>query len=186
MKPYIKSSAIAIALMMFACDSGPTDYIGEGWAFFSAGELDQAYATFLTPAAQNDPEAFVGLGWVCVELDSMPSADRYFALAAADSLSNGYAGWALTLWARSDYTGCLDKAAFVLRHESSYRFEFKTTIDYKDLIWYQAESYLHLGNNSACLSKIQALDPSFTANLGAANIADVLATKLENLAGTLF
>lgn len=170
-----------------SCGGGGTepDPIAEGWGFFSSGQLFEAHMSFVTAVESGKNEGYIGLGWVCIDLDSLPESDRYFGIVSGDSLSDGYAGWSAVLWARANYAGCITKSDFVLRHEPNYQFTHRPAVNFQDLQWYQASSYLHQGNYSQCLLKIQQLDNNFTTDTNAANAGDVLASKLELLAGQL-
>ena len=185
MKNIIAWMFIAL-LPLLGCGGSTADPLSEGWTFYTSGQLQDAHLSFEDAALSGNQEGYVGLGWVCIDLDSIPEADRYFQLAAADSIADGYAGWSAVLWARSDYSGCILKSDFVLRNDPAYTFDYKPSINAQDMIWYQASSYLHQANYSLCLAKIKALDGSFNANVNDADISDQLAAKLESLAGQLF
>jgi hypothetical protein len=166
-------------------ESTTADPLAEGWAFFESHQYSDAHVSFVTAVESGINEGYVGLGWICIDLDSIPQADRYFGLAAGDSLIDGYAGWSAVAWARGNYASSILKADFVLRNDPGYLFDHQSNIDHRDMIWYQASAYLHLGNYSQCLDRIQELDNSFNTDVNAVNAGDVLAAKLETLAGQL-
>ena len=186
MKPTTKFLIGTLSALMMGCGGGgQSDPVADGWAFFTSGQYGEAHTSFVTAVEAGNPEGYVGLGWVCIDLDSLPEAGRYFSLAAADNFTDGYAGWSAVLWANGNYADCITKADFVLQNDPSYSFDFRPTVNYKDMIWYQASGYLHLGNFSQCLERIQELDGSFTTDVNAVNAGDLLAAKLETLAGQL-
>ncbi len=182
----ISKYLIGLSIVLTGCGgSTPSDPVADGWAFFSSGQFTDAHASFVMGVEQGNREGYVGLGWICIDLDSIPEADRYFGLAAGDSLIDGFAGWSAVLSARGNYSGSILKADFVLRHDPSYTFIHRPTVNFQDMIWYQASAYLQMGNYAACLERIQELDSGFTTNVNAADAGDVLAVKLELLAGQL-
>lgn len=186
MKPMVKFLIGALSAIMLGCGGGgQSDSLAEGWTLFTSGQYADAHVSFVTAVESGQNEGYVGLGWVCIDLDSLTAADRYFGLATADHFTDGYAGWSVVLWAQGSYAECIVKSDFVLQNNPSYLFEYRPTVNFQDMYWYQASSYLHMGNYSACLVKIQALDVNYTTDTLAANAGDVLAAKLELLAGQL-
>ena len=185
----IKIVLLSFLMGFFAsCGGGggsASDPLADGWTFFESGQYTDAHVSFVTAVESGINEGYVGLGWICIDLDSIPQADRYFGLAAGDSLIDGYAGWSAVVWARGNYTSAIQKADFVLRNNSVYAFAHRSTVNFKDMIWYQASAHLHLGNYNQCLERIQELDGSFNTDTGAVNAGDVLAAKLELLATQL-
>lgn len=186
MKPMAKFLIGTLSALMMGCGGGgQSDPLADAWNHFTFGLYQEAHASFVSAVESGNNEGYVGLGWVCIDLDSIPEADRYFGLAAADNFVDGYAGWSAVLWARGNYTDCITKSDFVLQNEASYSFDFRPAVNYQDMIWYQASSYLHLNNFSQCLERIQELDGSYTTDINAINAGDELAAKLETLAGQL-
>jgi hypothetical protein len=176
------------ALIGIGCGSAaaPTGTLTEAWALYTQNRYDEAYLAFQELVPDDPTEANVGLGWCCIGLDSVSRAGNFFSLASATTVTNdAYAGWSAVLWTQKDFQGCIDKTAVVLSNDPNFVFSHRPSVDFRDLIWYQASSYLHLSQYAQCLVQIQKLDSIFSANLSDANIADILATKLESLSKNL-
>lgn len=174
---------VAGALIFNAC--GPAeadpDAIEKAWTLYEEGNVSEAKIIFAEQSAIGNAEAFVGLGWCAIDENQAATAHTYFQNVSGDSLSDAYAGWCAVSWSLEDYPSAIMYAQFVLRHDNAYTFSHKSSVTHSDLIWYQASSYLHASNYSQCYAKIRELEPNYTTDINAVNIADVLSDKLESL-----
>ena len=174
---------IAGALIFNACgpsESDP-DALAQAWALYEQGNITEAKTIFAEQSALGSAEAFVGLGWCAIDENQASIANTHFQSVSGDSLSDAYAGWCAVSWSLGDYPSAIAYAQFVLRHDNAYTFLHKTSVTHKDLIWYQASSYLHASNYTQCYAKIRELESNYTTDINAVNIADVLSAKLESL-----
>lgn len=173
----------------FCVSCGDEDPLDAAWAKFEdakkTNDYTEAYTAFRDLVSSKGAPAIVGLGWTVLRMDSMDAADRYFTQIAADSLTNGYAGWLFAQWALGQYAACVGKGDFVLRKEPRYVFEHDRTVTDEDVKLHQAYAYFHTGNYSQCIAKIQALDPSYIPPaLSDPQLEEKLLTKLESLRST--
>lgn len=166
--------------LTWSCGDDSTDTgLADAWQLFVNGQYAQAHSAFINRLNEDGSEAYVGLGWTTLKMDSLDASDRYFQRASADSLVHGYAGWAITSWLRGNYAGCISQGSFVLRKEADFEFEFNVDVDFRVIILAQAYSYYHLGNFTACVERIQRLDGTYA--MPGSNVAAQLLTKLDQL-----
>ncbi len=197
----MKTKLLAIgAILLASCGPGSdTDPLVQAWQLFSDGKYADAHAEFVAILSVDETNAYVGLGWTTMKMDSINAADKYFTMASNvlplaadsitllpnDSLVHGYAGWAFVAWLKEDYQKAIDRAHFVLRKEPEFKFEFDTKIAKNAILLTLAESYFSLSNYQACIDHIKLIDTSFTASAGDANIKATLLAKLEALSGLI-
>lgn len=172
-------------LLVLALSCGTTEdtNIADGWAAFQLGNYEEAQSFFTSALTTAPKEANEGLGWVAVKEDQLPQARSYFLTSAgvdADTLIGAMAGLAIVSWQQKVYQESLDAANFVLSRQSTFTFEFDPTIVTSVLTLVQAYDYYHLGQFSACLSRIQVLDPGFASTTD----PQALLNKLDALSAT--
>ena len=182
MKKVIKYlSGIALVLTISCGEDDPLD---AGWSKFGDHDYAAAHAEFTSLVSSEGSEAYVGLGWTTLMMDSLPEADAYFALAAGDSLLQGYAGWSIVAWRLGQHNPCIDRAEFAFRNaggHDSYEFPYDPEITHHDLLIHEGFSYYYLQNSFQCLNTIQKMDPSFTVALNNPDLLNILLAKLEAL-----
>jgi hypothetical protein len=182
MKKVIKY--LAGMTLVFAMSCGDDNPLDAGWSKFGERDYAGAHAEFSSLVSSEGSNAYVGLGWTTLMMDSLPEADAYFALAAEDSILEGYAGWSIVAWLLGQHNPCIDRAEFVFRNAGgydSYEFPYDPEITHHDLLIHEGFSYYYLQNSFQCLNTIQKLDPSFTVALNNPNLQNVLLAKLGDL-----
>jgi len=175
---------IAVMLLAYVMSCGPADPLDAGWTKFGEGDYPGAYAEFSSLVESKGSDAYVGLGWTAMKMDSLPQADAYFTLAANDSLLEGYAGWSILAWLQGQHTLCIDRAEFVFSHAggySTYVFPYDPTITYQDLLLHEGFSYYYNLNFAKCIDTIQRMDSAFSVALNDANLQTILLAKLQAL-----
>ncbi len=184
----IHLSFLLISLIFAGCPKDDTKLNGLEQAneTFKDGHYEDALALYEDLILTEGVTAQIGAAWCYIRLNEITSANTYFSLAADDSLTDGYAGWSFTSWALNNPQSAIDKADFVIRKSSNYVFSLDARITKDHLIWIQASSYFQLRNNAACVNKIQLLDASFTPDLNAVNIDQLIAEKLQSLGAVHF
>ncbi len=174
-----KIASISVLYLMFAGCNNEIDPLDEAWDKFEKGNYEGAYLDFSTIGA--DPEAYTGLGWTALEMDSIDVADRFFQLAetasGTDTIVDIYSGWMVSAWVKGHYQKVVDYADIVLSHHPNYVFAHNTEITKSDVQLHQAFSYFHLGNYIKCNAVISLLNTNWVTT----NERDVLLTELESL-----
>ncbi len=172
-------------LAVVSCDEGnPLD---AGWSKFAEGDYPGAHAEFSSLVGSEGAGAYVGLGWTTMKMDSLPEADNYFALAAADSLPEGFAGWSILAWLQGNHTACIDRAEFVFRvvgGYDTYVFPYDPSITYQDLLLHEAYSYYYQQDFFNCVNCIQMIDPSFAVAMNDPTLQAKLLDELQKLMDT--
>ncbi|MCK6541508.1 hypothetical protein L6Q79_02370 [bacterium] len=163
------------------CPSKDETAIEKAQQLFEDGDYEEALSRYESLIATEGSTARVGAGWSAMRLNDLNTANVYFSEAALDSIPDGYAGWSVTLWGSGSLLQSLDKTAFVLRKKPEFKLSLDRSVTHKDLIWVQASCYYQLGNYPGAVNRIQALDDTFAPNMEAANLAEVIALKLQAL-----
>lgn len=173
---------VCLSLIVMSCDEGSP--LEAGWSKFGEGDYVGAHAEFVSLVESEGSTAYVGLGWTAMKMDSLPEADAYFALAAGDSLPEGYAGWSIAAWLLEQHTQCIERAEFVFRSAGSYDsyvFPYDPSITYHDLLLHEGFSYYHNQNFFECINTIQRLDPAFSVALNNTDLQTILLARLQAL-----
>lgn len=171
---------LALLSFLIACEEDPATQVERGWQLFESGDFLEARSAFMNAAASGSTDAYNGLGWSYLRLDSISEARIAFAFASSDSNPEIYAGWSSANVLSEDFQKALEKSAVVLRQDANFVFSHDTDVDYKDMIWQRAYCYYHLGQYALSLQEIQKISPNFNS----ANPADIL-NKLESLSNEL-
>lgn len=170
--------------MMSACGScgaGKEDLSKEAQQAFAEGNYEDALASFLSLVESDPVTGYTGAGWSAVRLHDYTNANVYFQAIAAAKDADAYAGWSLTGWALSDFNSAIQRADTVLSKDADFVLTLDDGVTTADLILVQALCYYETNNFPMTLQKIKLIDSGFNADLNGSNIAQVLATKLEQL-----
>lgn len=173
MKKYF---VFAMGMLWVSC--GEDDPLDVAWSKFRNNDYAGAHQAF-AELTSSRPEAWVGLGWTAMRMDSMPQANVYFANAASDSIVDGYAGWAIADWWAGDNAGVVSGAQFVLRRSPAYVFAHDRTVTARDMQMKEAYAEYRLGNYARVAQIIGSLTGT-TPGTG----PDELLTELEDLFGS--
>ena len=156
---------ISVFLLSAVCSCGDdSSAISDPWQAFADGRYQEAHSLFAELIETETSEAYTGLGWTTLKMstDSLSAANRYFSMAASDSLVHAYAGWALASWASENYSACINYGDYVLRKNPEFVFEYLQTLTQNQIALAQAYSYFHLQNLPGCITKIRIIEPAYT------------------------
>lgn len=159
-------------------DKDPLDAAND---LFAAKNYAAALVEYLDAVTTEGSPANVGAGWCYLRLQDYANADAQFTAAAADSLIDGYAGWAIVKWVQNDPDAVVNYVDLVVGQDANYIFALDTRVTAGALIYIQASAYLELEDYAMCLATIQILDSGYTADLNDPNIEDILLAKLTDL-----
>ncbi len=198
-------TALGLALLLNACGgsgggggTGPTpdptysERIAAAWAAYESGDAAGARDGFAAAvAADAGPmEGHVGLGWAELALDDLVGAHDAFSAADARSGPDGlradlHAGWAFGWNARHGVAGrhseSNDQVEAAETLDPAWAFSHRPDLDHEDLIVLAAENHFALGEFTASLTRVQALDPAFTTDVGTSAGRAALADRIEEL-----
>ncbi len=169
----------ALILILPACDGGNGAF-DTAWSLFESGKYQEAKTEFEAHISDGS-EAYVGLGWSSLRMDSISAADGYFAQIIGDTLIDGYAGLVAVKWAQRDYANTILFGDVVLLAQFDYIFSHDVTVNNQDIALHQAFAYYALGNLSGCISKIRQVDPDFSNGVNDPGIEDIILAKLTSL-----
>lgn len=169
---------IVITLAAVSCDkcdngTGPGDSqnIKEGWTHFSDGDYSLAVLVFEEALASqpSSVEAKVGKGWALLMKDTSATDEIVTLLENGKNNSDWEIDSRCALSAlrlvRKEYDQAIQNADTLLAKKSSYVFEYKTDIDWKDVSIIKAQAhflnqeYISAWNAVAGISDI-TLDPN--------------------------
>jgi tetratricopeptide (TPR) repeat protein len=159
----------------------------EGWARFEAGDFQGAMSKFEGAIAidSNYGEAYNGLGWSCVKIDSLEAAVNAFGQAISKGVSTAdpRAGKAVVYRDLEpvDFQASIDWADSALARDSDYVFSHDTTMTWKDLRLILAQSYYGLHEYEEALEQVDILDPENTLNSGSDTFVEDLLAELQRL-----
>lgn len=162
------------------------DILNDAATAFEAGDYAAALQLY-TKARDKKPnlaEAYSGMGWSYLKLDSLQAANTIFSSGSTktDPSAELYAGWSFILNALKDYAGSNTQAAAALALDSAWQFQFGLGLSSADLHVTRAENFLALGDFPNAKIEVVILDASFasvdvTTDSGKAQ----LASKIEAL-----
>ncbi len=170
---------IGFVLLFVSCgDDNPLDV---AWQKFRNQEYVEAHAAFTELIPSEGGQAYIGLGWTTLKMDSIPEADGYFRLAIVtqDSILEGVAGISFSSWALAQYNSSIISSENVIRRRPTFVFTHDRTVTYHDMYVHQAYSEFRLSRFSASLQTVQRLQPGYT--LPSADTVGGLLAKLDSL-----
>lgn len=176
---------IWIFLLMSACVKDDLLELKDADKKFANGDYEASLKDYENLIPTQGAPAKVGAGWCYLRLAEYSLAIVQFSDATGDSLADGYAGWAFSLWAKSADSAqkVIDRAEFVLRKSPTFIFSLDKRIDKNDVLYVLASAYLVQQNYSKTLEKIKLMDgqSAYTTDVNAADAEDVLLAKLQSL-----
>ena len=147
-------------------ESTAEEFIAMGWMNFESGLYQDAIGDF-NDAVIKDPsalEAYSGLGWSYIRIDSIENAESNFLTA----LNENYAGVELLAGlsaislAWGQYLDAIEYAESVISANSAWVFEHDSSIDYKDIWLLAAIAHFHEGELDEVESAILHFDVGFS------------------------
>ncbi len=168
MKKHIATILFVVIFGLSGCTDFAVSDTESGWDSFEAKNYPQALSYFQSALDwdMTFADAYNGLGWTYMKLDSMNKAIEAFenGLPNTDSLLDLYAGLAISTSAKHNYSKVVDNIFFVLNKDAEYVFSHDTQINYKLLHAVLAREYVYAEEYDKALSEIQTIDSSFTAS----------------------
>lgn len=178
MKKIIGSAFIAGWLIVSCGEDNPLD---AAWALFREGKYVEAHAAFTELIPSEGGQAYVGLGWTALKMDSIPEANAYLntAIATKDSILDAVAGNVFAFRVLDMHNACIASVNNVLKNKPTYVFTHERTVTHHDLNVHKAYSLFDLNRLADCLATVQILDPNFS--LSSADSTGELLAKLDLL-----
>ncbi|MBL7958699.1 hypothetical protein JNL27_00530 [bacterium] len=185
---------LLVFVLMYQISCGPDpvkdtttyeDMILEGWTSYSQNEFDMATAWFIK-AKKKEPsfaEAYTGLAWIQMKLDSLIKAEEYFNTGALkiNVTADHYAGWAFMKNAQKEFDGSNTYAQAALDVDSEWSFPYAVGLSASDLKLLQAQNYFLLGDYTNSLLAVKVLNPGFDADIFDSAGQGLLAKEIERL-----
>jgi hypothetical protein len=160
---------------------GEDDPLDAAWALFRDGNYAGAHAAFTELIPSEGGQAYMGLGWTALKMDSIPEANAYLntAIATKDSILDAVAGNVFAFRVLDMHNACIFSANAVLQKKPTYVFTHERTITHHDLNVHKAYSLFDLNRLADCFQTILILDPGFT--LATTDSTAELLAKLDSL-----
>jgi tetratricopeptide (TPR) repeat protein len=187
-------SLAALMAMLWGCgDNGtapePTaaELTAAGWLRFETGDYRSALSRFeqATRTSAGYGEAYNGIGWCCIWLDSLDAALDGFDQAISNSVAAGdpRAGKSVVYRDRVplDLEAAIDWADSALAIDPGYVFTHDTTFDWYDLRLIRAHSYFELALYDQAKTEIDILSPANTVDPAADTFVEDLLAELQRL-----
>ena len=198
-KYFVYLMLISTFLFVFAgCKAGANDpetvdqyaqKISDGWTAFSQGNFSSAKSLF-TEARISDStktDAYLGIAWCFLKLDSLENAVTHFNVASKMGLTNAdlNAGYAFALNASKQYQMSNTQAAIALNLSPNWVFAYQTSLNKSDLQLLQAQNYYQLGDFTNSLTFVRLINVAFSSDVSTAAGRLALADEIERLKNTL-
>ena len=167
--------------------SGDDGLITQAWAKFEGGQFEAALSTFEEAAGGEGEraEAYNGMGWCYMKIDSLQAGLDAFDQALSEGLSSAdpRAGKALIYRdiTPADFQNAIDWAYEALRKDAHYVFSHDTSLDWKDLRLVRAQSYFALARYLSAKFEIDILNPENHLNPGSATFVEDLLAEIQRL-----
>mgnify|MGYP005725394243 CR=1 FL=1 len=197
MRKFISSlSVIAVILILLpGCQGTVTsdgqtiisyeEFIQLAWEAFEGKDFPTAVTHFKDAknVNVNRTEAYTGLGWSYLQLDSLVSALNEFAICASlnDPQANLHAGWAFALNAQKEYEKSNEQADEALHLDANWAFGHGLSIGVIQLQLLKAENYFLLGLFLESLTQVQLVNSTFTADVATDEGKAALSAEIERL-----
>lgn len=151
----------------------------KGWQEFEDNDYSAASSSFKSAISKNSlyDDAYNGLGWSYIKLDSLEFARRNLSLAIISStnqavLRDAYAGRSFVNLAEEKYSEAILDANYALKWSSNYYYTFEDYIfrhDFditeKDLLIVKAESYYMMQEYASCFAMLQLIDETMEPDI---------------------
>lgn len=159
----------------------------QGWDKFEDNQFEEAVSEF-DQALGKDPEygeAYNGVGWCCVKIDSLEAAIDAFGQAISNGVisADPRAGKAIVYRDLEpvDFQMAIDWADSGLAIDSDYAFTHDDTFDYKDLRLILAQSYYGLSQYDEALAQVDILNPTNTLDPESDTYIEDLLAEIQRL-----
>lgn len=163
--------------------------ITNAWAAFSQGNFTTATNLFLEAKSSDSSktDAYLGLAWCYLKLDSVNSSLEKFSTASTMGVSTAdlHAGFAFVLNASKQYQLSNSHAENALILSPNWVFPYQTSINKYDLQLLEAQNFYQLGNFTNSLNYVKMLNVSFSADVSTAAGRSALADEIERLKNTI-
>ena len=131
----------------------------------------------------NLTEAYSGLGWSYLQLDSLAKALNEFAICASlnDPMADLHAGWAFALNAQKEYVKSNEQVDEALKLDANWIFGHGLSLAVYHLQVLKAENYFLLGLFSQSLAQVQIVNSTFTTDVSTDEGKAALSAEIERL-----
>jgi tetratricopeptide (TPR) repeat protein len=159
----------------------------DGWGKFESGQFEEALHRF-GQAIEKDPdygEAYNGVGWCCVRLDSLRSGLDAFNQAMAKGVISGDPRAGLAVICRDldpvDFQMAISWAESALATDSDYVFSHDTLLNWRDLRLIIAQSCYGLGLYDDAHAQVDILDPDNALDPASSTYIEELLAEIQRL-----
>jgi tetratricopeptide (TPR) repeat protein len=159
----------------------------DGWDLFEAGEAVEALARFeeAVEISQAHGEAYNGIGWCCVRLDSLVRGIDSFETALANGVTNADPLSGLAIIYRDlepvSFQSAADFADSALALDPDYAFDHDPTFDWHDLRLILAQSLIGLNRYEDAKAEVDILNPWNTLDPAADTFIEDLIAEVQRL-----
>lgn len=166
--------------------------LDQGWLNFISGSYAAAVLNFQHPlniagsSALYDSlhaELLSGSGWSYAYLreyseaiDEFNGAKIYFNGTSLETKLDILAGLTIVSLILGDYDDVIEYGTELLSLKPNYTFQYKSSLNYKDIRLAKAQAYFNLGDFGACSSELDLLDPDQTHSSDPAELLQFLQT----------
>jgi tetratricopeptide (TPR) repeat protein len=195
-----KPDSILVVAILAAClglgigcggDGGPgvtaAGLTAGGWELFEAGETHAALARFedALGISRTYGEAYNGIGWCCVRLDSLERGTDSFEAAIANGVTSADPPAGMAIIYRDlepvNFQLAVDFADSALTLDLDYSFEHDPTFDWRDLRLILAQCLLGLQRYHDAKQQVDILNPANALDPASDTFVEDLIAEVERL-----
>ncbi|PIP76338.1 MAG: hypothetical protein COW85_14750 [Ignavibacteria bacterium CG22_combo_CG10-13_8_21_14_all_37_15] len=162
-----------------------TQKITDAWGAFSQSNYLSARTLFIEARVSDSTktDAYLGLAWSYLKLDSLTLSVDQFSTALRMGLSNAdlHAGYAFVLNASKQYSLSNSHAETALNLNPTWVFAYQTLLNKNDLQLLEAQNYFQLGDFATSLTFVKLLNITFSVDVSTAAGRLALADEIERL-----
>jgi tetratricopeptide (TPR) repeat protein len=172
-------------------DGGPkitaAGLTADGWKLFESGEVSEALATFEDALAITSTygEAYNGIGWCCIRLDSLERGAQSFGAAMANGVTSADPPAGMAIIYRDfepvDFELAVHFADSALSLDPNYSFDHDPRLDWRDLRLILAQCLLGLKRYQEAKDQVDILNPANTLDPAADTFVEDLIFEVQRL-----
>lgn len=155
------------------------------WTAFESKDFQTALARFneAKNVNVNLTEAYSGLGWSYLQLDSLAKALNEFAICASlnDPVADLHGGWAFALNAQKEYEKSNEQVDETLKLDANWAFGHGLDLAVYHLQVLKAENYFLLGQFAESLAQVKLVNSTFETNVETDEGKAALSAEIERL-----
>ncbi len=147
----------------FATQANEESHIVYGWLYFSQEEYINALSSFNDAIYLNSEygPAYAGRGWVYLRMENYSSALENFDTGLGLDITQSviYAGRSLINLAQQSYSEAISDAQIVINVDSTYQFEYETSINYILMRLVMSQAYYATQEYQLAQEQCDIIDP---------------------------